>query len=854
MNKPLDILNRLGATILGDASLVDSILSETRLDRLSELCPYRIYDEDDELYLNSNSCGWIMEIVPLLGADDTIVSVLSELLAQTVPENAHLQIINWSSPQISPIINRWLSARTNPSPIIKHLMDYRVKHFLTSQSSSLSAHAPLLTRQFRVFISLGIQGEAVAKTRKSLNTLKIDFAQAFKNLSIATRNIAPQQLISFLDEVLNPKHGLNRAPANYDNSQLINRQIVRGDTYAEIEPSRILIETTSFDEDKKIYSGDDFIECETQRFDLRTFSAFRYPEHFHQSRMVDAIGHSMSDQLRLPCPVLKCLSIMFPSKERGEELTNAKFGRAQQQSGTNLSRFLPELKQKADEWKWVRERIRDGQRLVKAGYFVVAFAKEKEGEIAERAVRSIYRTLGWELNQDRYVCAQTLASCLPLTTADGLSEDLIRLRRLRYMVTDTAIHIAPLQGEYLGVEQPDLMLVGRRGTPYFWSPFGNESEGNHNVAIIGSSGSGKSVLMQELVAGLLGNGTAVAIIDDGESFKHTCDALGGAHIDFSAQGNESLNPFLMIDDSAMATDADYKSENLHLICMMIAQMTKSNEGVSQCERGIIDKAVNGVWKKYGKQASIDDVVDLLRIEGHDGTRLASAMHEFTMAGSYSKYFEDKNPLEMNNDLTVFELSNLQGREELRNIVLLALVFLTNQRMVRDRSERMALVIDEAWSLLGKGSIGEFISGFARRCRKYGGSLITATQSLDDYYKTEGSTAAFENSDHVISLRLKPEAVSQIVKSERLRLSEYDAEMIRSLSVSSGEYSELYLMGPYGNHVGRLILDPFSKMLYSSDARVFKQIEQLLASDHSIEDAIKIVVELDKSSERRTHAN
>ena len=854
MTRPLDFLNRLGSSVIGDTSLFDKVLAETRLDRLSEICPYRIYDEEDDLYINGNSTGWILETVPLLGADETIVSVLSELLADTIPDNAHVQIINWSSPNISPIIKRWASARTNQVPILKRMVEYRVNHFQSKTWSSLSAHSPLFARQFRVFISLGLSNEATEKTRKILKTLKTDFVHAFKNLSIATRNITPQHLIKFLDEILNPSTSFYKAPADYDASQLINRQIVRHDTITEIESSRILIETNLPHEDSYKHSYDECVKCNSERFDLRTFSAFRFPDRFQQSRMADAIGHLMSDQLRLPCPVLKCLSISFSAKEKGEELANSKFGRAEQQSGTNLARFLPELNQKADDWKWVRERIRDGQRLVKAGYFVVTVAKENEGEIAERAIRSIYRSIGWELNQDKFVCAQTLAACLPLSTADGLGEDLVKLRRLRHMVTDTAIQIAPLQGEYLGCDQPDLLLVGRRGTPFFWSPYSNQSAGNHNVAIIGSSGSGKSVLMQELVSGLLGNGTAIAIIDDGESFKHTCEALGGKHVNFSADSKFSLNPFSMVEDYPMEHLADYKSENLNLICMMIGQMARSDDRLDQCERGIIDIAVNTVWEQYGRKASIDQVTKLLTEQGDDGIKLAVSLNKFTQKGTYGVYFRPLGALDINDDLTVFELSGLQNRAELKSVVLLALVFLINQRMVRDRSERMALVIDEAWSLLGAGSTGEFISGFARRCRKYGGALITATQGLDDYYKSEGSKAAFENSDHVISLRLKPESVSQIVKNERLQLNEHDAEMIRSLSISSGEYSELYLMGPFGNHVGRLILDPFSKTLYSSDAKIFKQIELLREKGVSIEESIETVMNLGKLSGGVTDAN
>ena len=62
----------------------------------------------------------------------------------------------------------------------------------------------------------------------------------------------------------------------------------------------------------------------------------------------------------------------------------------------------------------------------------------------------------------------------------------------------------------------------------------------------GKSGSGKSVLMQELVTGLIGAGGEAVVIDDGRSFQHTAEALGGAFIAFG-KDPACLNPFAMID-------------------------------------------------------------------------------------------------------------------------------------------------------------------------------------------------------------------------------------------------------------------------------------------------------------------
>lgn len=842
---PFGLLNRIGAALTGEGSMYDGVRSETSLDRLSELLPYRLYDEAG-VYLNANSAGWILEIVPFLGADNTVVEMLSEMFSDGIPDGAFLQILTWASPRVGPILDRWATARGGETGVFRKLALHRVAHLRAGAFKSLSADSPFFARQFRIFVALGLAGDARPDSRAQLTGLRANIAQGLQSLGVASRNVAPSALIRLLDEILNPQYGVARPAAVYDPADLIDRQIVRPDTRVRIEADRLWFETIAA-RDRSSFAEPEAAglqDYETARFDMRAFSARAFPDRFHQAEMAAAIGHPVSKQLRLPCPVLACLAISFGSKDGAADLAGAKFARAEQQASTNMVRFLPELKEKAEDWKWVRERVRAGARLVRAGYFLALFAPEGAGETAERVIRSIYKSMGWELTKDRFVASQTLGACLPLTLADGLGSDLQKLRRLKFMVTDTCVQIAPLQGEYIGGDRPDLMLLGRRGCPFFWSPFGNEGAGNHNVSIIGSSGSGKSVLMQELVTGLKGAGAAVTVIDDGESFKHMCEALGGHHVKFTLEADICLNPFSLLDEAHAAADSDYRAESLTLVRSMVEQMAKGDERATAEERGLIDGAVAEVWRAKGAAAGVDDIAGVLRLgeqgAGGPGPRLANALKPYTTAGLYGAFFNGKATLTVDHPLTVFEMKDLEGKTELRAVVMLALMFLINQRMMRERAEKNALVIDEAWALLGRGAAGDFIAGFARRCRKYGGAVITGTQSIDDYYLTEGAQAAFENSDWTIILKMKPEPLAQVLKSERLSIDEPTAEIIKSLNVSDGEYSELLILGPHGRHVGRLVLDPFSAALYSSSAGVFAEIDRLRKAGHSPEDAVERV--------------
>ncbi len=197
---------------------------------------------------------------------------------------------------------------------------------------------------------------------------------------------------------------------------------------------------------------------------------------------------------------------------------------------------------------------------------------------------------------------------------------------------------------------------------------------------------------------------------------------------------------------------------------------------------------------------------------------------------------------------VFEMAELESKKDLRSVVLLSILFLINNAMHSEgRDRKKALVIDESWSLLGDGSTGEFIEGFARRCRKYGGSLITSTQSVNDFYKTEGAKAAYENSDWVLILSQKSESIAELKRSERIIVDRYLEELLESLKVSDGEFSEVVIHGPTGSHVGRLVLDPFSVALYSSSPKTFAAIDRLIGAGVPLKEAVLQVSRQGESS-------
>jgi conjugal transfer ATP-binding protein TraC len=102
-----------------------------------------------------------------------------------------------------------------------------------------------------------------------------------------------------------------------------------------------------------------------------------------------------------------------------------------------------------------------------------------------------------------------------------------------------------------------------------------------------------------------------------------------------------------------------------------------------------------------------------------------------------------------------------------------------------------------------------------------------------------SQAAYENSDFNIILAQTPESIEQLVASKRIVIDANLQKLMTSLS-STSEYSEMLIKSAQGYSIHRLILDPFSRILFSSKGEEFAAVKRLEAQDIPLKDAIRTV--------------
>lgn len=626
--------SRLLEGLLGDAEEVEAPRGGLLLDMLSDWLPYRVFDNRTRLYLNARSKGFILGVTPLIGADERTGEILGQFFSEGLPPGACLQVLHHASPRISRIVAPWFAPRYAQGGVYEAIARHRANRLYDLVWNSGSKDAPFHTRHHQLFLSLGVPSHANISSEELIQC-RDGLMAMLRSLNLGVHEIEPQALIALIDDLTSPTTAPQDEACPYNPLDPIAAQALRRDIELFVEEDRMLLRTERFratgeENDGVPEIGTVYPDC----FDIRHYGVRNMPQRWAPWECSRLIGDLFTDKLRFPCPTATMLCLSYPPQEAASARAGYKFMRTTSLAGTKSARFLPKIAEQSAEWQHVQAELQEGRRLAKVFYGVTAYSPLGDGDRNERAIKSIYKAAGWDLIDERFLQIQGLLAAMPLTLADGLGKDMERLKRMKTLLSTTAANIAPMQGEYLGGPLPHLLFVGRRGQPFFWSPFENTA-GNHNVAICGKSGSGKSVLLQEMCAALRGAGALVVVIDDGRSFEHSVKLQGGRFVEFTLASGFCLNPFSMIDAERAAQDEDYRLDCFGMVKAIIGQMARHSEALSDAERGFVDSAVMKVWSEDGTSGSIDGIARALVATANPiAENLAVSVAPYMAGGSY----------------------------------------------------------------------------------------------------------------------------------------------------------------------------------------------------------------------------
>ena len=812
---------------LGGANIMDTI------PHLSELIEARSFDVETGIYDCQYGSAVCLELLPFVGLDDAAVNLIHSTLSDFDLENATLQVINWASPHIGRGLDRWGFGRKFDE---FGLTSKRVDMFeglVAGENKHVDVWRP---RHYRIFMIYQVNQRADTKTKvdnllRRLERLK----QVLASMGTKTRVLEPDQLLVLYGEILAPNLGSKCGnDFKWQKEDPLNMQLVLGGT--ELKVGFRGLEFPNNDDDVEDIVG-------------RVFSVKSYPDEWRPGASAVLIGDVFRSGMYCPWPVLT--SITFMDASMSKDMAGVRASRSASALNSALKHVRPELEEEAADWKKTTLALAKGETLVSVLYQTVLFAEKSQIEEASLRLDNIYLTAGFKLVEEKGIHLPSLMCALPFGGHKRQIAAMKRFNRIRTMRALNAVSLMPVFGEWQGNDhnKPAVMLTcGRRGELAGWTPF--ESNGNHNVCLIGKSGAGKSVAMQEIMTSLMSIGGAVVVIDDGYSFQNSAFTFGGSFVDF---GNDiELNPFMAIDEEAVERDPEFREAVFSMLVNFVFALAHPGKEGDDLERAIIADAVQSVWEGNKAERNIDGVIKCLKERkksASDGSEkgicsnIITLLGPFAKKGPFGRLFSKGCSVTMDDNLMVFEMSQVREKKEVQAAVMILLIFLATQKMYNSgRDQPVAIMIDEAWTLLS-GTMGSFIEGVARRARKYNGALITATQSAQDYFSNPAAEAAWANSDWLLFFGQKDSSIGALKTSERIQCDAVLERALRSVGSVRDAYSEAIIFGQSGWDIVRFILDPVSKVAFSSTGDDVAAIEKLIKDGMTRAEAITHYAEM-----------
>lgn len=783
-----------------------------KFDHLSSMLGYEYVEtcekmgQDHTFIVSRESVGFVIESIPIVGGSlDTHKTVL-ELIDELLEEGVSIQCLLWADHKINDILNYHAQKRVPNGELFFEMIRQRALNFSNLKTNSV--------RDFRFIFSVSMRG----KPSVDLYNKLIDK----KKRSLKTLNDLSYSYIWDVDDFL-----LNTsALINFDESiKTDGRKFNKFQSLASQIPNGGKI---TVKEDGLVWEKKNPIKHKSLR-------AVDFPDYWNLSNMNRLIGDFEKNSFRINAPFYIQYAIHCPDQSHIEKMYNIRSSIVEKQGRSSfLTRMIPELVDEVRDVEHVRNARKKGDKFVYTCLSTGFWAPENQVESIEQTMKSIWKMNNFKIQENRYIHLPSYLSMLPMSWGE-FAKDLKDLGVLRTTLSSETANFIPIQGEWRGTPSSGVLLMGRRGQLCNFNVFDGGT--NYNAIVVGESGSGKSVFMQELLMNNIGTGGKVYVIDVGGSFEKMCEVLDGQKIEFDKQDKLCLNPFSNIP----MEDSEELSAYFGALKSIISTMAHPTEGASDLENALIEKAILSVWEQKRNQATITDLAIHLEAEPEpEAKNLATMLGPFTKTGNYSDYFEGKANINFHNRMVLIELEQLKSMPELQSVIMQIFILEINRQIfLGDRKTPTIICIDEAWDLLRAKQTGPFIETLARRLRKYNGSLVVGTQSVEDFYQSKGAMAAYDNSSWTCLLSQKPESITAYAKKSNC--SEGQIEVLKTVRKKGGEYSEIMISSENGYSVSRLVLDPFSQLLYSTNADDRRKIEPYRKQGLSITEAINKVL-------------
>lgn len=285
--------------------------------------------------------------------------------------------------------------------------------------------------------------------------------------------------------------------------------------------------------------------------------------------------------------------------------------------------------------------------------------------------------------------------------------------------------------------------------------FDSRTYKNANIAILGTTGAGKTFTMQLMALRMRRKGIQVFIVAPlkGHEFHRACTNIGGEFIQISPASPNCINVMeirrvdrsvdeLLDGPGVQKSLLASKIQRLHIFFSLLIP------DMSHEERQLLDDAMIRTYARKGithDNATLEDpehpgryrempiLGDLHEVlaESPETKRLANIINR--LVNGSARTFNQQTNVSLDNKYTVLDISELTG--DLLTVGMFVALDYVWDKAKENRTAEKAIFIDECWQLIGASSnrqAAEFVLEIFKVIRGYGGSAVCATQDLNDF--------------------------------------------------------------------------------------------------------------------------
>ncbi|MFO3571922.1 type IV secretion system protein TraC [Legionella pneumophila serogroup 1] len=791
--------------------------------------PYQYYDEESHLFINRWNTGLLYRITPLTGANEKIAEQLDSILRTKVSDEFTLQLILVKHNQVGHELDAFSNQFMTPdfeqlSVMGKSLRSFYGEAAVHGFKTNTNVN-PRITQTECYVVVDKIKGKNEEEVKACFAQFRIAFEASLMSAKIGFRTCNAEDLLRLLHFYLaHEPDNIYPKSSSYDPTQLIKHQVVGRDFDVEVAKEGLL------------FSG---VNNQGKAFETvgSVMTIDGLPSEYHLWDNINNSANIFHPEQSIPCNHIISVTYLVDEQNKAQGRANRKTSDLDKKAKGDYALHVAGTEKKAREWRHFRDDLASGKtRSCKMLYNVVLFSRRSEYARDVEAARTCFSYNGIKLALSRRMQSPYFLATLPFLFTNHLQKG-FQLPTMMWPISSwNATQYMPILSDWSGTGS-GILLPTLRNQFSCIDPFSGKLGTNYNISVTGTSGGGKSFFIQMLMLNVLFNGGDLFIVDVGGSYKKLCHTLGGVYLEYS---NLAMNPFTHVTNIG---------KEIQHILSLFQLLACAKDGASDDDRGTLREAILQAFFEHQQATLIDHVqAKLLVLHQNDrekyptGKILAKNLDPYCTHSEHGTVFNAPSKLAPDARIIVVDLKEIEDDEHIRAPVLLSILSQFQGRMFNsDRSRQKMCIIDEAWSLFSGDQIAvNFINRGFRTGRRHNASFVTITQGIDDYYAFPEARAAWENS--AIKLIFLQDGDSLVKhQQEHNTFSDFEFKLLSSFpKAKDAGFSQVLIRADGISSFHRLFVDPFTRVLLSSDGRDYQAVMNYIAQGRSYIHAAMLV--------------